>query len=189
MAIFTSKREKRLWSWALIVLIGIYATLSLAQKLSGLLRESNLLDEAFWLALWLVGGTILGLALRARPSGAEIGVGLGITAVYLLLFLRMAIPEERSHLIEYSVLAAFIYEALKERQKNGGNITRPAMLAFVITVLLGWLDEAIQLFLPNRFYDLMSALMPSPLLWPSQALLPCHGQNNGTTNGKLSLHP
>ena len=30
----------------------------------------------------------------------------------------------------------------------------PAVLAIVATALLGWLDEAIQLFLPDRVYDL-----------------------------------
>lgn len=151
---FTSDREKRLWLWALAVVLAIYATLGLAQTLAGRLCEQGLISAAIWFSLFLIGLTILALAWKRRPGGAEIGIGLGIAAVYLLLFLRMAIPEERSHLVEYSVLAAFIHQALIERSRNIRLAWSPAISAIGITALLGFVDEAIQLFLPNRFFDL-----------------------------------
>ena len=65
------------------------------------------------------------LALRTRPGGAEIGVALGVAAVYLMVFLRMGIPEERTHLIEYRVVAVFICEALAERASQGRRVPYP----------------------------------------------------------------
>ena len=89
---------------------------------------------------------------KARPGGAEIAVALGVATTYLLVFFRMAIPE-RSHLIEYSVVAVFIYEALIERASHGRRVPLPALLAILATSLVGVIDECIQWFLPNRVFD------------------------------------
>ena len=112
-----------------------------------------MLSKLFWLAIILVLSTILWYGVRTKASKLEIGIWIGIVAIYLLVFLRMASPEERSHLIEYSVLAIFIHEALKERKRSGGQVARPAWLALGITVLVGLLDECIQLAMPNRVFD------------------------------------
>ena len=147
---FTSDRERRVWLWTAVVLVAIFSTLGLA----GALRNRGLLDDSFMVGLLLIGAAILTLARKTRPGGVEIGIALGVAAVYLLLFLRMAIPEERSHLIEYSVVAVLIYQALVERRANGRAVPTPAVLAVAVTALLGWIDEGIQALLPGRFYDL-----------------------------------
>ena len=71
-----------------------------------------------------------------------------------MLFVRMENPQERTHLIEYGVLAAFIYEALAERVRNGRGIPLPSVLAVFATTLLGLLDEGIQVLIPNRVFDI-----------------------------------
>ncbi len=93
--------------------------------------------------------------LKARPRGVEIGIILGIVTVYLLLFARMATPiAERTHLIEYGVVAILIYAALTERASQGRHVPAPAaLLAILATALVGILDECIQAFLPNRVFD------------------------------------
>ena len=150
---FTSNRERRLWLWTLAIVVAIYSTLGLARTLAGILRDHNLLGAAFVLGMLLVGATILTQGLKTRPGGAEIGVALGIVAAYLMVFVRMAIPEERTHLIEYGVVAVFIYEALTERASHGRRVPVPALLAIVATALVGALDEGIQAILPNRVFD------------------------------------
>jgi VanZ family protein len=66
----------------------------------------------------------------------------------------MAIPAvERTHLIEYGVVAVFIYEALAERVTQGRHVPMPALLAVLITVLIGIADECLQAFLPSRVFD------------------------------------
>ena len=72
---------------------------------------------------------------------------------YLLLFLK--IPEEKIHLIEYGFLAFLVFRAVSLDYQG---IKRYAM-AFVISSLLGWLDEVIQHFLPNRYYQNSDVLL------------------------------
>ena len=150
---FKSGREKKLWIAVLIVIIGIVLVLFSGRPFAGMLREHGMLANFFWLAIVLVLSTILWYSVKTVPSRSEIGLWIGIIAIYLLMFLRMASPEERSHLIEYSVLAIFVHEALKERKRSGGKLNRPAWLALGITLFIGLLDESIQLLMPNRVFD------------------------------------
>ena len=147
---FSSARERRLWLFTLIAVVGIYSTLALSSTLSKI--DQNLAAAGFLSFMLAVGITVVLLALKVRPGGAEIGVALGIASVYLFLLLRMTIPE-RSHLMEYSVVAAFIYAALIERKNKGRPVPVPALLAILFTTLIGALDEFIQIFLPSRVFD------------------------------------
>jgi len=152
--LFASDRERRLWAWTLAVVVAIYSTLGLAQTLGVALGDSGLVGAGFFLlACFLVLATVVTQGLKARPSGAEIAVALGVAAAYLLVFVRMASLAERSHLIEYGVVAVFIYEALRERASQGRRVPVPALLAVLVTSLLGVLDECIQVFLPSRVFD------------------------------------
>ena len=155
---FSSNREKHLWLAAAVVLIAVYSTLGLASSLVDFLKDQGLAVAAFLTGFGLVIAAIVTQAFRVRPGGVEIGIGIGIAAVYLLVFSRMTIPEERSHLIEYSVVALFIYEALKERIKNGLEVPIPELLTVGLTALFGTLDECIQAFLPSRVFDLIDIL-------------------------------
>ena len=138
MSFFTSARERRLWLWALAVVVAIYSSLGLARTLAETLRDRGLLEASFVLGLLLVGATIVTQGLKTRPGGAEIGVALGVAAVYLMVFARMAIPEERTHLLEYSVVAVFILEALRERVSQSRRVPAPALLALLATTLVGF---------------------------------------------------
>jgi hypothetical protein len=153
VALFSSTRERRLWFWTLAVVVAIYATLGLARTVSGALRDRELLDTTFFLAFIVILVSIVALGLKTRPGVAAVGVGLGVAAVYLMVFLRMAIPEERTHLVEYSVVAVLMFEALKERSSNGRHVPRPALLAISVTALVGTLDEVIQAVMPSRVFD------------------------------------
>lgn len=151
-SLFTSRREKRLWLWALAVLVAIFSTLFVGRPLLNVLGEQNIQAGIFLLGMLLVGVVILIHGLRSRPGKVEMVTLLGIAAVYIMLFLRLGLPE-RSHLIEYSVLAIFIHKALLERKIQGKHIPQPALLAILIAFLIGVLDEFIQIFLPDRVFD------------------------------------
>ncbi len=151
LPLFSSDRERRLWLWTLAVVVAIYSTLGLASTLAGVLSQGT--SAVVLLAcMALVGVTVLTQGLKTRPGGVEIGVGLGIAVAYFMVFFRLTIPE-RSHLIEYSVVAVFIYEALAERASHGRRVPVPALLAILATALVGAIDEFIQLFLPSRHFD------------------------------------
>ncbi|MDE0580183.1 MAG: VanZ family protein, partial [bacterium] len=61
--------------------------------------------------------------------------------------------EERTHLIEYGVVALLIHAALTERAMHSPHVPAPAVLAIALTGLFGVLDELIQALLPNRVFD------------------------------------
>lgn len=151
---FTSARERRLWLGALAVVAAIYATLGLASTLAAMVRARGVGEPLFVLGALLVLLMLLTQGLATWPGRAEVVVGLGIAASYLLLFVRMTIPTERTHLIEYGVVALLLHQALLERRRNGRTVRAPALVAVVATALLGWVDEGIQALLPNRVYDI-----------------------------------
>lgn len=155
---FSSSRERRLWGWALAVVVAIYATLGLAGTLARALRESGLLAVAFGLCFLLAVVAIAASTLRRRPGRREIWVGLGVAVAYGMVLVRMGVTaEERTHLFEYGLVAVLIHRALEERRANGRRVPAPAVLAVIAAALLGWIDEGIQAVLPNRVYDPLDA--------------------------------
>ncbi|MCY3547895.1 MAG: VanZ family protein [Gemmatimonadetes bacterium] len=153
-ALFTSRRERRLWLWALAVVVAIYSTLGLAGTLAEVLREHNLLPAAVLGLMLVTVAAIVGSGLKKRPGHREVWVALGVTAVYAMAVVRMGgTMEERTHLFEYGIVAVLIYQALSERSRNGRRVPAPALLALVATVALGWVDEGLQALIPNRVYD------------------------------------
>ena len=151
---FRLRTGAALWLWTLVVVVAIYSTLGLAGTLADELSDRDLLDSFFVFGFFLVLATIATQALKTRPRGLEIGVALGVAAAYLMVFVRMGIPlEERTHLIEYGVVAVFIHAALTERASQGRRVPVPALLAVLATALVGVLDECIQAVLPSRVFD------------------------------------
>ncbi len=150
---FSSPRERRLWLWTLTVVVAIYSTLGLARSLAVELRHRGLIDAAFVWAFVLILVAIAALGLKARPRGLEIGVAAGILAVYAMVFIRMALPEERTHVVEYGVVAILIHEALTERASRDWRVPPPALTAIGVTIVVGAVDEFIQLFVPSRVFD------------------------------------
>ncbi|WP_419167734.1 VanZ family protein [Candidatus Palauibacter sp.] len=153
---FSSDRERRLWIWALAVVVAIYSTADLARTLADALRESGLLEATasmFSAGMLLIGAMIVVQGLRERSRGVEVGFALGVAAIAVIGFARGISAAERSHLIEYAVLALIVHEALLERRGQGMRVPVPAVLAIVGTIMVGVLDECIQFFLPSRTFD------------------------------------
>lgn len=67
-------------------------------------------------------------------------------------------PAERTHLIEYGILAALIHQSLLERVRHGRHVPGPAALAVAVTALLGLFDEGIQAAIPSRVFDWFDVL-------------------------------
>ena len=158
MPLFSSTRERWLWLWTLAVVAAIASSLWVGGELAGALRDLEALEEAlsvglFLLGMLLVGATAVLQGVWARPGRLELAVAAGIVAVYLLVFLRIAVLEERSHLIEFGVLGVFVYAAVAERARQGRRVPLPAVLAFLGTSAVGLLDECLQLWVPDRVFD------------------------------------
>ncbi len=152
-SVFASSRERRLWGWTLAVVVAIYSTLGFAQTLSSELRDRGLISDLIWVGLFLIAVAVGVAGLSKRPGIAEIGVAVGVAGAYLIALLRMALPEERSHIIEYTVVALLMHEALLERNRGGRWAPYPALIALVAASLVGLFDECIQFYLPSRVFD------------------------------------
>lgn len=155
--LFSSDRERRLWRWTIAVVVAIYSTLGLASTLVGILVERGVFQNAFVTAFLMMVVAVMTQGLKVRPRGVELGVGIGVAAVYLMIFARLGIPE-RTHLFEYGVVGVLVYEALAERAQQGRRVPLVPLLAVVATSLIGTVDECIQGLLPSRVFDLRDIL-------------------------------
>lgn len=152
MSFFRSSREKRLWIFASIVVVAIFSTLIIGNPLQALFGDQNVRAVLFSLGLLLVGVTIVVHGVKLKPRSIEFAIWIGFAAVYLMWFLRLGLSE-RSHLIEFSVLAVFVHKALLERFEEAKKF-RAAFMALLITFTVGVIDETFQLFIPSRVFDL-----------------------------------
>jgi len=153
----TSAFEKRLWIGAFVVTAAIYSTLFLGRPFLELFGDQNIQAILFLTGMFLVGLVIVISGVLTQKSKVVFVLYFGILAVYFMLFLRLGLAE-RSHVIEYSVLAILIYNALKERQKNGIKIRALPFIAMIVTFIIGVLDECLQLVIPDRHFDFTDIL-------------------------------
>jgi VanZ family protein len=159
--------------WTLVVVAAIYSTLGLAGTLAGKFGSGDIFGSLWFIGFLLLIPAVVVQALNQRPGIAEIGVGIGVFAVYMMTMARIAMPAERTHLFGYGLVAVLIYLALAERRNNGRHVPWPAALAVAITAIVGWIDEGIQAMLPNRAYDLRDAGSTRwPVSWQSLQPLP-----------------
>ncbi len=159
MLSFKTSREKRYWLFAGIVYALVLISLSFGVAFQRLLWDPGIQIVLFLLGMLLTAITIVVYGLKIRPSKTELVVWLGFATVGVLVIFRLGAPE-RSHLMEYGVLAIFIYKAFTERFTAKSPLL-PPLLALMLTSLLGALDEGIQFFMPNRVFDLEDILFNS----------------------------
>ncbi|THH35585.1 VanZ family protein [Neolewinella litorea] len=107
----------------------------------------------FLTGCFLVSATVVTQGLKTWPGPADAALVIGVATAYFMILVRMTSPVERSHLIEYGVVAVFILEALRERIRQGHRVAAPALLAILFTTLIGVVDESLQLFIPDRVFD------------------------------------
>ena len=163
--VLASRGEKRLWFAAGLCIFLIYSSLYVARPVAEFLRQQNLLRLAVTL-IFISTGSLIGWRLLVRRPGWRVMCTVGAIAIaYLALLTAIPMaPEERLHFLEYGLVAALIYRALRARGSQStepGPRARdpllwlpPAATAMILTGIVGWMDEGIQAVLPNRVYDL-----------------------------------
>ena len=130
----------------------IFLTLFIGQPLARLLEDQNVRAVFFSFGMLLVGIAIAFHAVKSKPDKFELSVTIGLVGVYSFFVLRLGMPE-RSHLLEYSVLAILVHKALQERAGNPRSVWKPALLAILISFSIGVFDECLQIFIPDRVFD------------------------------------
>lgn len=152
MTIFTSNREKRYWIYAISCWLVILSLLFLGQPLLHLLSDQGIQGGLFVWGMLIVGIIIIIHSFKGKLSKADIILWLSLLLMISMVFLRLGLPE-RSHLIEYSVLAVLIHSALLERRNQIPTTWSPSLLAIILTMFLGIVDELLQLVVPHRVFD------------------------------------
>lgn len=91
--------------------------------------------------------------IRKKSTHALL-VFIALIYMSVIVFL-VQFPAEKIHLAEYGFLAVFVCRALAV----DFNDFYSYFMAFIITALLGWGDEAIQHLLPNRYYHIRDVML------------------------------
>ncbi len=153
MSVFTSDRERTLWAWTLVILLGIMASALLGGSFVDVLRAHELLDVAFAAGFTVAVVAVVGIAF-ARPERVELWTAIGALTVLAMIPVRSGVSAaERTHLFEYGLFAVVLYEALAERARSRAGVPLPGLIAVGGAGLVGCLDEAVQSLVPGRVGD------------------------------------
>lgn len=144
--------RKRYWAWALGWTSAIYVTLYPVRPVCEFLKRTIPFD--LWVNIFLVvclSGIVI-LFFRKYKVTDFRGYVLLLIAVsgYLYGLVTISHSEEKIHFLEYGILAYLVFQALRLDHGTGAAYVG----AFALTAALGWVDEGIQHFLPNRYYQI-----------------------------------
>ena len=131
---------------------GIFSTLSGVRVVSDWLRDHGVLRYTVaGLFTASTAGLLLGLLRHERfRRWRLVPVLAGCAGLAAAAATQSDTPEEWLHLLEYGVVALLTQLALPERWST----RRRFVVAFLVTVAVGWCDELVQGLLPTRHYDL-----------------------------------
>lgn len=135
----------------LLTLAAVYGTLSGARVVTEWLREQNLLRVAVGLGFAGALAGMVGALQGARARPGFYPALLAVILVYTLVLAGVESPEERLHLLEYGLVGL-----LARRSLSGSLAAAPVrgvLVAVLLTLFAGWLDEGLQGLLPTRHYD------------------------------------
>lgn len=160
--LFRSPRERSLWLLAAGYTLVIYLSLGWVRAVTDPLRERNLLRLVIVLLFVVAAVAIVAWMLRRRAGRREWAVLAATALAYAALLPLARRAEEQLHLLQYGLLGGLIYAALAERRRARGEPPAPSgavWAAFLLTALLGWIDEGIQDLLPGRYYGLQDVVI------------------------------
>ena len=143
------------WTLALSYVLGIYVTLPYVRSWLNALREQNLLRVTLLNVCLLCGcGIFFYLRRKIKLSKSKaflITGGLGI--IYFCLYLYVYPPEEFVHFVEYAWVPVLFYWAAMPSIGSRLSHTKAHVLVLSLSLLAAALDEVIQHYLPNRYFD------------------------------------
>lgn len=153
------KRENILgFSSVIICTLLIYLTIPFAREVSDFLSEHKLFSITVYILLSIFIIAIIYFIIQYIGFRlVNIITIVPAIAIYVYIIQSYEIIAEKIHFIEYGILAFLLYNTLKTR-------LRPLLVylyAFLMVSVIGWGDELIQYFLPDRVYDLRDVFLNS----------------------------
>lgn len=147
------KRKKLAWIILIFYLMLIYTTLPLVPYL---IEWAKFLSRGMFkyyvsiLLIFILAVYVLSLFFKSRVRNVKSWFLIFLVmGLYGYLLNVLWIPQERLHLLEYGFLAFLVYKVLKPEFSR----KKIYLYTAVMVATFGTLDELIQLFLPNRYYD------------------------------------
>ncbi|MDY6933632.1 MAG: VanZ family protein [Spirochaetota bacterium] len=155
--VFTEVKYRR-FVYVIVFTAIIYLTLPFARLISEYLRTHNLLKHSIYILIAVF--IVICCYLIFRYIGYKliniITILLFFT-IYVLIIQRYDIIVEKLHFVEYGILSYLIYNSLTEQLSS--RLIYP--VSFIILTIIGWVDEIIQYYLPDRFYDIRDVCLNS----------------------------
>ena len=134
----------------------IYLTIPIARYISNFLLAHKLLKLSVYLLVSIfILSSIYLIFTYISFRLLNIVILTVFFVIYIMIVQTYDILVEKIHFIEYGILAYLLYRALKP--KLHGSLIYPA--SFIILTLIGWGDELIQYFLPDRYYDFRDVVL------------------------------
>lgn len=157
----TNPKLRRVKDWTIVgVYTGfIYATLSLMPGVWKWLTQQvgRPINYLAVIILTVAGAFLLWylIFVRRDKNISSYVWFLLIACLYIYGLGKIHRPAEKIHFLEYGLLSYFVFRALRNDIKNRSIYLWTALIVF----LLGFLDEGIQWFLPNRYYDIRDVIV------------------------------
>lgn len=151
------------WKWVLLYTAAVFLSLPFTRRLMDALESRGLQGLLSFSILFGLLALVV-LFFRFFKGHNERPRKMGLTARFFFLFAAFvaamacmtSFTVERIHFFEYGFLAFLCLDAAGRRKRRG---FRRFLHAGAAAVAVGFLDEAIQGLLPNRYYDTRDLLL------------------------------
>lgn len=153
--------KKIWWGITLVYTVFIYATLGVASKIWETL--DTFLGGRLVAVLYIIysalaiSAFIYLLIVKREKSLEKYFVLFSLVAIFFIIIKSVEYPVEKIHLSEYGLLGVLLYNALKidfDRYSK-----KLYLYGFLTCLIIGFVDEVIQWFLPNRVFDWRDVFM------------------------------
>jgi hypothetical protein len=149
------KKIPLIWVFIALYILAIYLTLPVMRPVLNYLYSSVGIETLSIIVSVILLFTSAALLFSFRKKGIKsfllVLVPICVTLIFTYTLER---PEERVHFLEYGVLGFFVFRAMGKEQKF-----KQIALSLVFVVLVGGIDEFIQLLLPNRVGEIKDVMM------------------------------
>lgn len=151
-------RERTIrWGMVAILVLLIWSILPFGSQIVVYIQSKGLLQIALIAIVIISSGAIWWMK---KNSNIRFGIKTWTVSIfslccYLWFIIFTPHPVEGFHLLEYGLLAIVIYRALS-LDMSGYKVS---LLTITLVIGLGWFDEIIQYFLPDRYYDIRDVVI------------------------------
>ena len=148
------------WAFLALAVIVLLSTLGLVRKGVSMIRDAGadwVLRQGVIFSLVAVGlGILIWLIFVARVKQVRTYASLfALGFAYALILWKLStIPVERVHLLEYGLIGILAHRAVGHHAAEPGR----TLLAVLVCLNIGLVDELVQGLLPSRFYDTKDVL-------------------------------